>query len=145
VEIVLPLGNMAPLTQTLSIAAEFGMHIHSLLSMTLADGAPHIATLRMRTINPAPLLRRLRRAGIECASTNPLDEAPGYCVYNAAVIAIAHLLQVSQARVLYIDFDAHHGNGVQRAFYDDPRVMTVSFHETGRSLFPGRGDILEIG
>ncbi len=72
VEIVLPSRNMAPLTQTLSIAAELGIHIHSLLSMPLADGAPHIATLRLGTINPAPLLRRLREAGIECASANSL-------------------------------------------------------------------------
>ena len=73
------------------------------------------------------------------------NRASGSCVYNDAVIAIAHLLQASAARVLSLDFDAHHGDGVQRAFYDDPRVMTVSFHETGRSLFPGTGDILEVG
>jgi GNAT superfamily N-acetyltransferase len=46
---------------------------------------------------------------------------------------------------VYIDFDAHHGDGVQRSFYDEPRVMTVSFHETGRYLFPGTGDVLEMG
>lgn len=47
--------------------------------------------------------------------------------------------------MLYIDFDAHHGDGVQRSFYDDPRVMTISLHETGRYLFPGTGDVLEVG
>ena len=54
-------------------------------------------------------------------------------------------LRATEAKVLYIDFDAHHGDGVQRAFYDDPRVMTISLHETGRYLFPGTGDVLEVG
>jgi len=71
--------------------------------------------------------------------------ASGFCIYNDAAIAIAHVLRATGAKVLYIDFDAHHGDGVQRAFYDDPRVMTVSLHETGRYLFPGTGDVLELG
>ncbi len=73
------------------------------------------------------------------------ERASGFCVYNDISVAIAHVLRASEAKVLYIDFDAHHGDGVQRSFYDDPRVMTVSFHETGRYLFPGTGDILELG
>lgn len=73
------------------------------------------------------------------------ERASGFCVYNDISIAIAHILRATEAKVLYIDFDAHHGDGVQRSFYDDPRVMTVSFHETGRYLFPGTGDILELG
>jgi acetoin utilization deacetylase AcuC-like enzyme/GNAT superfamily N-acetyltransferase len=73
------------------------------------------------------------------------DRASGFCIYNDAAIAIAALLQEYEARVLYVDFDAHHGDGVQWAFYDEPRVMTVSIHETGRYLFPGTGDVLELG
>ena len=73
------------------------------------------------------------------------ERASGFCVYNDAAVAIAHVLQASEAKVLYVDFDAHHGDGVQRAFYDDPRVMTISIHETGRYLFPGTGDVLELG
>src|SRR5579883_3500456 len=73
------------------------------------------------------------------------NRASGFCIYNDAAVAIAHVLRSSEAKVLYIDFDAHHGDGVQRAFYDEPRVMTVSFHETGRYLFPGTGDVLELG
>ncbi|HZU00796.1 MAG TPA: acetoin utilization protein AcuC [Ktedonobacteraceae bacterium] len=73
------------------------------------------------------------------------ERASGFCIYNDASVAIAHVLQSTGAKVLYIDFDAHHGDGVQRSFYDDPRVMTVSFHETGRYLFPGTGDVLELG
>lgn len=71
--------------------------------------------------------------------------ASGFCVYNDIAIAIAHVQQACEAKVLYIDFDAHHGDGVQQAFYDDPRVMTISFHETGRYLFPGTGDVFELG
>ncbi len=73
------------------------------------------------------------------------DRASGFCVYNDVAVAIAHVLRASEAKVLYIDFDAHHGDGVQRAFYDDPRVMTISLHETGRFLFPGTGEVLELG
>ena len=73
------------------------------------------------------------------------ERASGFCVYNDAAVAIAHVLRATEAKVLYLDFDAHHGDGVQRAFYDDPRVMTVSLHETGRYLFPGTGDVLELG
>src|SRR5579875_2030498 len=73
------------------------------------------------------------------------ERASGFCVYNDAAVAIARVLQASEAKVLYIDFDAHHGDGVQRAFYDEPRVMTISIHETGRYLFPGTGDVLELG
>jgi acetoin utilization deacetylase AcuC-like enzyme/GNAT superfamily N-acetyltransferase len=73
------------------------------------------------------------------------NRASGFCVYNDIAIAIAHALRASEAKILYIDFDAHHGDGVQRAFYDEPRVMTISLHETGRYLFPGTGDVLELG
>ncbi len=73
------------------------------------------------------------------------DRASGFCVYNDIAVAIAYVLRASEAKVLYIDFDAHHGDGVQRAFYDDPRVMTISVHETGRYLFPGTGEVLELG
>jgi len=73
------------------------------------------------------------------------ERASGFCIYNDAAVAIAHIIRSTESKVLYIDFDAHHGDGVQRAFYDDPQVMTVSLHETGRYLFPGTGDVLELG
>ncbi|HYB02130.1 MAG TPA: hypothetical protein VED37_18050, partial [Ktedonobacteraceae bacterium] len=73
------------------------------------------------------------------------ERASGFCVYNDVSVAIARLLEAREAKVLYIDFDAHHGDGVQRSFYDDPRVMTISLHESGRYLFPGTGDVLELG
>ncbi len=73
------------------------------------------------------------------------ERASGFCIYNDASVAIAHALRSSDAKILYLDFDAHHGDGVQRSFYDESRVMTVSIHETGRYLFPGTGEVLEMG
>jgi acetoin utilization protein AcuC len=67
--------------------------------------------------------------------------ASGFCIYNDAAVAIAWLRKEYDARVLYIDTDAHHGDGVQWAFYDDPQVMTISIHETGKYLFPGTGSV----
>jgi len=71
--------------------------------------------------------------------------ASGFCIYNDCSIAIAYLRQKYNVRVLYIDTDAHHGDGVQWAFYDDPDVCTLSIHETGRYLFPGTGQVHERG
>lgn len=73
------------------------------------------------------------------------ERASGFCIYNDAAIAMAAALVEHEARVLYLDFDAHHGDGVQAAFYDEPRVLTFSIHETGRHLFPGTGFSHELG
>jgi acetoin utilization protein AcuC len=67
------------------------------------------------------------------------DHASGFCVYNDPAVAIAWLLASGVQRVAYVDVDVHHGDGVERVFYDDPRVMTVSLHESGRTLWPGTG------
>lgn len=73
------------------------------------------------------------------------DRASGFCIYNDVAVAIAWLRQRHGVRVAYIDIDAHHGDGVQNAFYADPDVMTISLHESGRSLFPGTGFTDETG
>lgn len=73
------------------------------------------------------------------------NRAAGFCIYNDLSVAIQYLRNKYGARVLYIDTDAHHGDGVQMAFYSDENVMTVSFHETGKYLFPGTGNISEWG
>ena len=73
------------------------------------------------------------------------DHASGFCIYNDPAIAIAWLLSQGAERVAYVDIDAHHGDGVQAAFYDDPRVLTISIHESPRSLFPGTGYSTETG
>eukprot|EP00095_Tigriopus_kingsejongensis_P007050 snap_masked-scaffold146_size311726-processed-gene-1.15 protein:Tk07050 transcript:snap_masked-scaffold146_size311726-processed-gene-1.15-mRNA-1 annotation:"histone deacetylase hdac3 protein" len=71
-------------------------------------------------------------------------EASGFCYVNDIVIGILELLKV-HPRVLYIDIDIHHGDGVQEAFYLTDRVMTVSFHKYGNYFFPGTGDMYEMG
>lgn len=74
------------------------------------------------------------------------DYASGFCVYNDIAVAIAHALERdSSLRIAYIDIDAHHGDGVQEVFYAEPRVLTISLHESGRFLFPGTGEVTERG
>ncbi|WP_304050280.1 acetoin utilization protein AcuC [Jatrophihabitans endophyticus] len=71
--------------------------------------------------------------------------ASGFCVFNDVVLAIRTLLDAGAAKVAYVDVDVHHGDGVQAAFYDDPRVLTVSLHQDPRTLFPGTGMPSELG
>ncbi|GAA1811707.1 acetoin utilization protein AcuC [Planosporangium flavigriseum] len=73
------------------------------------------------------------------------DRASGFCVYNDPAVAIARLLDLGAERIGYVDVDVHHGDGVQEIFYDDPRVMTISLHETPLALFPGTGYPAETG
>ena len=70
--------------------------------------------------------------------------AYGFCVFNDPVIAINEMLRRG-LRVAYVDIDCHHGDGVQYAFYDTDRVLTISLHETGQFLFPGTGYAQETG
>ncbi|HKE65195.1 MAG TPA: acetoin utilization protein AcuC [Micromonosporaceae bacterium] len=71
--------------------------------------------------------------------------ASGFCVYNDPAIAIKRLLELGAERVAYVDVDVHHGDGVQAVFYDDPRVLTISLHESPLTLFPGTGFPAETG
>ncbi|WP_030549157.1 acetoin utilization protein AcuC [Streptomyces albus] len=71
--------------------------------------------------------------------------AAGFCIYNDAALAIARLLELGAERVAYVDVDVHHGDGVQAAFWDDPRVLTISLHEHPRTLFPQTGWPEETG
>ena len=85
--------------------------------------------------NPAGGLHHARRA-----------EASGFCIYNDPAVAIAAILKRHPDwRVMYVDVDVHHGDGVQWIFYDDPRVLTVSLHQSGHYLYPGTGFENEIG
>ena len=72
------------------------------------------------------------------------SRASGFCYINDPVIVICSLLKKGR-RIAYIDIDAHHGDGVQQAFYGTKRVLTISFHESGRFLFPGTGFDSESG
>lgn len=65
--------------------------------------------------------------------------ASGFCIYNDIAAGIQRLLDLGAERVAYVDIDVHHGDGVERIFWNDPRVMTISIHESGRMLFPGTG------
>ncbi len=73
------------------------------------------------------------------------DRASGFCVYNDPAIAITRLLDRGAERIAYVDVDVHHGDGVQEIFYHDPRVLTISLHETPLALFPGTGFPTETG
>jgi acetoin utilization protein AcuC len=87
------------------------------------------------SFNPAGGLHHARRR-----------EASGFCIYNDPAVAIAKILEMHPDwRVAYIDVDVHHGDGVQWIFYDEPRVLTISFHQSGRYLYPGTGFEDEIG
>ena len=102
-------------------------------SITAAEA---VATGRVRhAFNPAGGLHHARRR-----------EASGFCIYNDPAVAIAKILDLHPDwRVMYVDVDVHHGDGVQWIFYDEPRVLTVSLHESGRYLYPGTGFEDEIG
>ncbi|HSL70865.1 MAG TPA: hypothetical protein VK864_11530, partial [Longimicrobiales bacterium] len=73
------------------------------------------------------------------------SEAAGFCIYSDLAVAIEWIKRIHGARVMYIDYDAHHGDGVQQIFYEEPDVLTVSFHESGTYLFPGTGFVDELG
>ena len=72
------------------------------------------------------------------------DRASGFCIYDDPALAVVRA-RAAGLRVLYIDLDVHHGDGVQAITYDDPGVLTLSVHESGRYLFPGTGFIDELG
>ena len=73
------------------------------------------------------------------------SRASGFCVYDDPAIAIAWLLGQGVERIAYVDVDVHHGDGPQTIFYEDPRVLTISLHQDGRTLFPGTGFVDELG
>jgi len=74
------------------------------------------------------------------------SEASGFCIFNDIVTAVMYLQKKKPCRVLYLDiFDAHHGDGVQNAFYRSKDVLTISAHQTGKTLFPGTGFVYETG
>lgn len=72
------------------------------------------------------------------------ERAAGFCYMNDVALACLTFAEQGK-RVLYLDVDVHHGDGVQDAFYDRSDVLTISFHQSGRTLFPGTGFIDEIG
>jgi len=74
------------------------------------------------------------------------NKASGFCIFNDIAVAIKHLQHLKKdIRIAYLDIDCHHGDGVQWIFYEDPRVLTISFHQSGKFLFPGTGNTNETG
>ena len=73
------------------------------------------------------------------------DRAGGFCIYNDVAVAIRWMLDQGAERIAYIDLDVHHGDGVQSIFWDEPRVLTISIHESPQTLFPGTGFPSETG
>ncbi|HEV2754205.1 MAG TPA: acetoin utilization protein AcuC [Actinomycetota bacterium] len=114
-----------------------GMHVASAAvcgaSITAAEAVANGDV--QHAFNPAGGLHHARRR-----------EASGFCIYDDPAAAIAKVLELHPDwRVMYVDVDVHHGDGVQWIFYEDPRVLTVSFHQSGRYLYPGTGFEDEIG
>ena len=106
----------------------------SLLVGSTLSGAKHILSGKAdHALNLSGGLHHAQRA-----------KASGFCIYNDLAVAIAFFRKQGM-KVVYVDIDAHHGDGVQWMFYDDPNVLTVSLHESGRYLFPGTGTIYERG
>src|SRR5690606_23714734 len=113
-----------------------GMHeMAALVAGATLTAAEAVMTGRVRrAFSPAGGLHHAVRA-----------RASGFCVYNDLAGAIRWIQREFGVRVMYIDYDAHHGDGVQQIFYEDPDVLTVSYHESGVYLFPGTGFIDELG
>ena len=113
-----------------------GMHeVGALIAGASVEAARRVWT--GQTLRAANIAGGLHHAMPGCAS--------GFCIYNDPAVAIQWLLDHGAERVAYVDVDAHHGDGVQTIFYDDPRVLTVSIHEGPQSLFPGTGYSSETG
>jgi acetoin utilization protein AcuC len=106
-----------------------------------AAGGTHVAMQRI--ISGETLVAFNPLAGFHHALPG---NAEGFCYINDIAIAIMDALRGSgDLKIAYLDLDAHHGNGVQKAFYGDARVLFISIHETGRALYPWSGSETEIG
>lgn len=136
-----------PDNETLWAAAHFGLGTSdnpigpgqheaaaAIAGATLACVQQVIGGETRHAFNPAGGLHHAQRRG-----------ASGFCVYNDLVVAIRGAQQLGAERVLYVDFDVHHGDGVEFAFQTDPSVLTCSFHQDPDTLFPGTGRITDIG
>ncbi len=111
-----------------------GVYDFSTLSATATvRAARHIAEGAGAAFNPCGGFHHAHR-----------ERASGFCYVNDVVLGIMELKRLGE-RVAYVDIDAHHGDGVQEAFYSDPEVLTISIHESGKTLFPWGGSEKETG
>jgi acetoin utilization protein AcuC len=147
VEAVKRLSEDTPREEAINLAHRYGLDtedtpyfrgMHQITSMVVGG-----SLLAIDTVMNGHALHSLHLGGgLHHALQN---KGAGFCVYNDASVAIVHAKKQYGARVLYIDTDVHHGDGVQWSFYADPDVCTVSIHETGKYLFPGTGAVNERG
>ncbi|MGH9183755.1 MAG: acetoin utilization protein AcuC [Acidimicrobiales bacterium] len=114
---------------------------------------PHMHEASARVAGGSVVAAEAVRSGRAQHAFNPAgglhhampERASGFCVYDDPALAIAWLLRHGVERIAYVDVDVHHGDGPQAVFYRDPRVLTVSLHQSGRTLFPGTGFVDEDG
>lgn len=147
IEVVKQLSSSTPDLAYIDIAGQYGLH---------ADETPFFRNMH----HAATSIVAGTVMAVEAVVTNQFEHvyhmagglhhafenrASGFCIYNDAVIAIKYIQQKYPIKVLYIDTDVHHGDGVQFSFYSDPNVCTYSIHETGKYLFPGTGYHYEKG
>ena len=104
------------------------------------DAAAHVVGATIEACDQVLSGRSLHSANIAGGLHHGMPgRSSGFCIYNDVAVGIRHLLDQGVERVAYVDVDVHHGDGVERIFWDDPRVLTISLHETGQLLFPGTG------
>lgn len=148
VDAVESLGKPHPANSALAVAEKFGLH---------ADGdTPYFPGMHEAALSVVSGSLAAAEAVMSGAARRALhlagglhhafpDRASGFCIYNDAAAAISRIRRQYGARVMYVDTDVHHGDGVQWFFYTDPDVFTLSIHETGKFLFPGTGFAHERG
>ncbi len=110
------------------------------------DAAAHVVGASVEAVRQVWSGESLHAANITGGLHHAMPgSASGFCIYNDIAVAIQSLLDQGAERVAYVDVDVHHGDGVERIFWDDPRVLTISLHETGQMLFPGTGFPHDLG
>ncbi|MFD0680428.1 MULTISPECIES: acetoin utilization protein AcuC [unclassified Paenibacillus] len=147
IQAVMELSKEAPDPVWISQAGKYGLDtedtpffqgMHDITSMIVGGSVRAVDAVMSSQANHALHLG----GGLHHAFQN---KGAGFCVYNDASVAIQHAKSHYGVKVLYIDTDVHHGDGVQWSFYTEPDVCTVSIHETGKYLFPGTGAVNERG
>ncbi|OZM56069.1 acetoin utilization protein AcuC [Lottiidibacillus patelloidae] len=135
------IGNVVPSIEKYGIGTE-----DTPIFPNMHEAASQVVGATMQAVDL--VMERKTKAAVNLAGGlhhSMKEKASGFCIYNDCAIAIEHIRKKYGARVLYVDTDAHHGDGVQMGFYAADDVCTFSIHETGKYLFPGTGNVTERG